>query len=136
MTIGERIKEARKEKNITQAELAIMCGYANKGNISRIEHSGDEVTTKQVRRIAEKLGVTEAYLMGYETLTEVSSIIVTDPTEKEIIRLMRSNNNVFCARLLSYAFLLSNGLNSPSRRKIKRIEYKRPGEKKEGGGVI
>lgn len=134
MTIGERIKEARKEKNITQAELAIMCGYANKGNISRIEHSGDDVTTKQVRRIAEKLGVTEAYLMGYETLSESSSVVVTDPVEIEIVRLLRENDNVFSARLLHYALLLSKPKKSVQQ-KIKTIYYKKPDEqKKEGGG--
>lgn len=69
MTIADRIKHIRTQKKITQQQLADMCGYANKGNISRIEHSGDDVTVKQVKRIAEKLNVSVAYLMGYEIET-------------------------------------------------------------------
>lgn len=63
--IGERIKYARELKGLTQSELADRCGYPNKTSISRIEHSGDGVTTKQIRRIAPVLDVSISYLMGY-----------------------------------------------------------------------
>lgn len=106
MTIGERIKKVRTDKKITQAELAIMCGYANKANISRIEHSGDNVTTKQVKRIADKLGVTEAFLMGYEPQTPTASIIVNDPVEIELIKLLRNNDKNFSVHLLTYALFV------------------------------
>lgn len=83
MTIAERIKKSRLEKGLTQEELAKLCGYSNKANISRIEHSGDNVTTKQVKRIAEKLDVSVSYLMGYtafydDLLIEVNKMSVAN----------------------------------------------------------
>lgn len=71
MTIADRIKDTRKEKGLTQEQLAKMCGYSNKSNISRIENAGDDVTAKQVRRIAEQLHVSLEYLMGYEPKTKM-----------------------------------------------------------------
>lgn len=78
MTIGERIKNARTLKGFTQEELAKKMGYSGKTSISKIESSGDNVTTTTVTRFARAIGVSEQYLMGW-------SEIDWDPKTQEIV---------------------------------------------------
>jgi len=66
MTIGERIRNKREEMNLTQSELAKLCGYSGKAAISRIESAGDRVSLKQIHRVAKGLGISPAILMGYD----------------------------------------------------------------------
>jgi len=66
MTIGERIKEKRKELNLSQEDLAKKAGYKDKTAISKFEHKGNDITMKQVKRVASALGVSASYLMGWE----------------------------------------------------------------------
>ena len=66
MTIGERIKQKRQELQLSQTELAVRANYYDKTAISKIEHAGNDISMKQVRRIADALGVSSAYLMGWE----------------------------------------------------------------------
>lgn len=66
MTVSERIKSTRENLNMSQEELAKKCGYANRSAISKIESSGDEISTKKIKKIAKALSVTEAYLMGWD----------------------------------------------------------------------
>ena len=67
MTVGERIRNRRIELNMSQDELAARAGYCAKPAISRIEHSGNEVSMKQIKRLSEALDCSMAYLMGWET---------------------------------------------------------------------
>lgn len=66
MTIADRIREKRNELNYSQTELAYKAGYNDKTAISKFENAGNDITMKQVKRIAKALGVTSAYLMGWE----------------------------------------------------------------------
>lgn len=66
MTIGDRIRIKRTEKDLSQTELARLAGYYDKTVISRFEHAGNDISMKQVRRIADALNVSPAYLMGWE----------------------------------------------------------------------
>lgn len=68
MTVGERMKLLREQKGLSQDELAKMMGYAGKTSISKIESSGNNMTTKTVSKFAKALGCTEAYLMGWEEI--------------------------------------------------------------------
>lgn len=70
MTIADRIKYKREELQLTQTELAAKAGYSDKTAISKFENSGDDVTMKQVKRVATALGVTTSYLMGWEDKEE------------------------------------------------------------------
>lgn len=65
MTVADRIRALREERQLSQSELARRMGYANRSMISKIETSGDNITLKIVSRAAEALGTTEAYLMGW-----------------------------------------------------------------------
>lgn len=67
VTIADRIKEKRKELDLSQTDLAKRAGYSDRTTVSKIEHMGDDITMKQVKRIAEALNVPSAYLMGWCT---------------------------------------------------------------------
>ena len=69
MTVADRIKQRRQELQLSQSELAERAGYSDKTRISKIENSGNEVSMKQVKKIAKALNVSSAYLMGWETLS-------------------------------------------------------------------
>lgn len=54
--IGKRIAEIRKEKGMTQQELASICNY-EKSNMSRIEAGGTNMTILTLQKIAIALKV-------------------------------------------------------------------------------
>ena len=66
MTVAERIKLRREDLKMTQDELATKLGLSDKSSISRIEKSGDDVTMKNVTRIATALSTTPKFLLGWE----------------------------------------------------------------------
>ena len=65
MTVGERIKEKRIELGWSQQDLAKKAGYSDKTAISKIEHAGNEITLKQVKRLAKAMNVDPADFMGW-----------------------------------------------------------------------
>lgn len=67
MTIADRIRNKRNELKLSQAELAERAKYCDKTRISKIENSGNDISMKQVKRIAAALGVSTECLMGWET---------------------------------------------------------------------
>lgn len=66
-TIGSRIKEKRKSKNITQTQLA---NILNKSlsSIQKYESGDVEIPHSIVEKIAETLDTTATYLLGYDKL--------------------------------------------------------------------
>lgn len=67
MTVGERIKQRRKELHLTQEELAIRMGYKNKSAICRVEKDYEQnLTLDRVTAFAEALDTTPSYLMGWD----------------------------------------------------------------------
>lgn len=67
MTIGERVKLARKKKGMTQEELANQLGYKSKSSVTHIE-KGRDIPRAMVSQLARILDVTPSYLMGWEEL--------------------------------------------------------------------
>lgn len=65
MTIGERVKLARKKKGMTQEELASLLGYKSKSSVTHIEN-GRDIPRAMVSQLAKILDVTPSYLMGWE----------------------------------------------------------------------
>ena len=65
MTVGERIKEIREEKGLSQEELAKRLGLKNKSSVCKIEKSGNKVSAPSIYRYAEALGTTVARIMGW-----------------------------------------------------------------------
>ena len=63
-TTGDRIRELRIEKGITQDELAKMCGFKSRSSINKLE-TQREITLKHVKLIASALNCTPEYLLGW-----------------------------------------------------------------------
>lgn len=62
--VGKRIKEVRIEKGISQLALGRACN-CTASKISRIETGDyDNLTVDDIKSIADKLGVSMAYLLG------------------------------------------------------------------------
>lgn len=68
MTVADRIKTVREKKSLSQDALAQKLGLKNRSSISRIEKSGNDITLKDVERIASALDVSVAYLMGFDKM--------------------------------------------------------------------
>lgn len=68
MTTGERIKQRREELGLTQTELAERMGYKSRAAICTVEKDKEDLTTTRIRRFAEALQTTPAYLMGWEEI--------------------------------------------------------------------
>lgn len=65
--IGQRIRNKRIENNLTQEELAHKMGYTSKASISKVESGAeDNLSMDRVRKFADALGCSPAYLMGWE----------------------------------------------------------------------
>lgn len=58
MSIGMRIRHIRKEKKITQGELARMLGFSGSSAISYIENGQRKLNADKIPKLAESLGVT------------------------------------------------------------------------------
>lgn len=69
MNIGDRVKLLREKKGITQEELATLLGYKSKSSVTHIE-KGRDIPRSMVVKLADILGTTPAYLMGWEEQSE------------------------------------------------------------------
>lgn len=73
ITIGEKIKERRKELGLSLRDLSDRMGYANHSTIARIESGAVDLPQSKVIKFAEVLDTTVPYLMDWE-----------DPKEKSV----------------------------------------------------
>ena len=65
-TIGQRIRDRRKELDMSQEELAAKLGYKHKSSIGKIENGQQDIVQSKVVEIAHALDTTVAFLMGWE----------------------------------------------------------------------
>ena len=92
MNIGERIRKLREEKLLSQTELAKMVGIT-KQSLYKYESSIiTNIPSSKIESIAQKLGTTPAYLMGWEDNKEmqkkndaVSDIILKLRSDKKFL---------------------------------------------------
>ena len=77
MTIGERIKKARKNAGFSQTELANKVGITNFLLYKYENEIITNIPSSKIERIADATGVSPAYLMGWE---ESASPFLTPPT--------------------------------------------------------
>ena len=68
MHIGERIKNRRNELKWSQRKLSDVMGYNNHTIITKIEAGKVDVPQSRIVKFAEVLGVSVAYLMGWEEI--------------------------------------------------------------------
>ena len=85
MTVGERIKQERINKGMTQQELAERMGRKNKSSVCRVENNSEDLTVSRVTAYAKALGCTvETLIKG----TTPANFILSED-EKELIHKLR-----------------------------------------------
>lgn len=67
--IGKRIKQLREAKNMSQVELANLCGF-EKSNMNRLEAGNTNPTANTLKIIAENLDVDVMELLNFKNLSE------------------------------------------------------------------
>lgn len=88
MTMGERIKVARKKAGLTQEKLAKKCGIATI-TIGQYERNKREPNIETIFNLAEKLNVSASYLLGVVDLDGfISPDGFADPEDYEFIRML------------------------------------------------
>lgn len=78
MTIGERIKLKRNELKWSQRELCKRMGYSDHSTIAKIEAGKVDIPQSRIVQFAEALGVSVAYLMGWEEKIEKDPVGVAE----------------------------------------------------------
>ncbi len=68
MTIGQRVRKARKEKGYNQTELANTLGKSLR-TIQKYENGEIEISISMLNELAKALNTTTTYLLGYKTET-------------------------------------------------------------------
>lgn len=108
MTIGERIREKRESLGMTQEELAIKLGYAGRSSVNKVENS-EEVSMKKIKKYAEALNTSVAYLMGWE---EPDIMYKVENAEFLIEVTKMSRDKGFVERMTKYMSLMDDDKKS------------------------
>ena len=64
--ISKRIRDKRTELGMTQEELALKCGYKGRSSINKIELDSRNVQIERLVMIADALGCSPDYLIGWD----------------------------------------------------------------------
>ena len=99
MTVGERIRERRKELGLTQEELGKRMGY-KKATVCRVELEDNNITTDRVVKFAKALDTTPGYLMGWEN---TDTYVIQDKDDETLLSLFHVFNSDGKRRILEYA---------------------------------
>lgn len=78
MHIGTKIKSRRQELQWSQRELSDRMGYNNHSTIARIESGKVDVPQSRIVKFSEVLGVSIAYLMGWDEEIEQDPVAVAE----------------------------------------------------------
>lgn len=90
-TIYERIRRLRQERNMSQDDLAKKTGYTSRSTINKIEAGKIDISRAKIKVFADALGVTPAYLMGWEDVPDQIQGYYTDPEIAELAEELRTN---------------------------------------------
>lgn len=63
MSVGQNIRKAREEKQMTQDELAKRMGYKSRSTIARIENGDNDVSQSKLKKFSEILDVSIRFLL-------------------------------------------------------------------------
>ena len=87
MTTGDRIREMREARGMTQHELALACGYTSRSTINKIEKGAYETRLSTIQKIAKALNCDPDYLVfgnREEMIDEIKKIFdQLDPEQQE-----------------------------------------------------
>lgn len=93
MELSDRVRYRREELGLTQEDLALRMGYKSRVSINKIEN-GRPVSQKIIARLAEALGVSIPYLMGWdekpaadlEGMGAMAAQVLLDPDAMEMVK--------------------------------------------------
>ena len=80
MNIGEKIRNAREDMNLSQRDMAGLIPM-NQSNYSKIERDVQEPSMEQLRRICQILNLDPRYLLNlgeYDSITEQDMTLLKD----------------------------------------------------------
>lgn len=110
MTIGERIKARRNELMLSQRDLCEKMGYSNHSTIGKIEAGKVDIPQSRIVQFAEVLGVSVAYLMGWEQIQQkndiISDVVIRMQTDEEFAAAVESLYKLDKKKLSSILTLL------------------------------
>lgn len=90
MTIGDRIRALRKQLGLSQRELAARLGYNDHTTLTRVEAGKVDLPQSRIAKVAEVLGVTPGYLMGWEEEPEdfgaLAAEVLKDPRLLQLVK--------------------------------------------------
>lgn len=104
--IGKRLKEVRKSKKLTQAELAKIVGVSV-STVKKWEQDQVDPNTAALISIAVALNVSIDYLFG--NIPETDLVVVADGDIKRIIEVVEDLPQSHREALFKYAELLKKG---------------------------
>lgn len=70
LEIGNRIKQLRIERDMSQDELARKCGYTSRSTINKIELGINDVPQSKIKSIAEALNVSVGEILCWNEMDE------------------------------------------------------------------
>lgn len=100
MEIGERIKNIRKQKKMTQVELSKKSGV-KQATISAIENLHNKPTAATMELIAAALDCTMSELLG-ETIRTEKSPIIANAARDRVVELLMELTPDECQRLIDF----------------------------------
>lgn len=103
--IGQNIANKRKELGWTQEDLAKRMGYKSKSTINKIELGVNDIPQSKVVKFADALGVSVAYLMGWEEVKKnndiLTDIVVRMRTDEDFASILKGLNQLDSVQLAS-----------------------------------
>ena len=109
MTVGERVKEVRKENGLSQEEFAHKLGFDTRGAIANIELGRTEAADKLLSLISNLFGIREEWLRTGEGEMRIGEDAQSDKVVAFIGDVTRDDDDTFKKRFVAMLADLSPG---------------------------
>ena len=110
MSIGQKIKQRRVELGWSQRDLAAKMGYNNNSTIARIEGGQVDIPQSRIMQFSKVLGVSVAFLMGWEEAQKnddiISGAVTRMRTDKNYLSAVKAISELDDEKLSSLLALL------------------------------
>ena len=112
MLVAERIKQLRKEANLTQEELADMLGL-KKVSIQKYENGGvTNIKSETLEKLGKIFNVSPSYIMGWDRFDNIDTSSIKE--DVQILDLIR----IHCGYVGIELFQIFTKLNEEGKRKV------------------
>lgn len=95
ITVATRIRDRRNELGWSQRELSAKMGYSNNSTLAKIELGKVDVSQARLEQFAQVLGVSVAFLMGWEQIQKKNDQLV-----KLVIRMRKDEKFAEAVKML------------------------------------